>query len=212
MASSPIPNGCPSNSATTSPSASAPVTVPAAPSCAASSPIPKPPSPPWANLAIRTPVSLLRKPARLAPRSALLQVSLDLGSGPRRRVASILVELAPGAALAQQIPALVQRLLGGLQLGMLLVGGQLTGGQFCAQLVLGLDELVNIPKDLLVVHVPCRVLDGGFVTISIRVALTLSSHVNRPAQTQSGRRVMRSGGCRARTEPGCVQRPAPAGA
>src|SRR5580693_7598096 len=42
----------------------------------------------------------------------LLQVILNLGGGPRRRLARILVELAPGTPLAQQIPALVQGILG----------------------------------------------------------------------------------------------------
>src|SRR5260370_28523631 len=84
----------------------------------------------------------------------LLHVPLHLGNRARRRLPRILAELTPGAALAQQIPALVERRLGGSQLGMLLVGGQLAVGELGPQFVLGLDELVDVPEDLLIVHAP----------------------------------------------------------
>ena len=54
--------------------------------------------------------------------------------------------------LAQQIPALVQRLLGRPQLRTLLGPGQLAVGGLGAQVVLGRDELVDVAQDLLVVH------------------------------------------------------------
>jgi len=82
----------------------------------------------------------------------LLHVTLYLGHRAYRRVGRILPELAPGAALPQQIPALVERLLGVSQLGLLLVTGQLTRGELSAQLVLGPDELVDVPEDLLLVQ------------------------------------------------------------
>ncbi len=84
--------------------------------------------------------------------TALLHVALHLGSRTYRRLTWILAELAPRTALPQQIPALVERLLGGSQLGMLLVRGQLTRGELGAQLPLGLDELVDVPEDLLLVQ------------------------------------------------------------
>src|SRR6266571_6533102 len=89
--------------------------------------------------------------ARAAP---LLQIALDLGGRARVCRPRILAELAPGPALPQQVPALVEGFFCGFQPGVLLVGGQLTCGELAAQLVLGLDELIDVPEDLLVVHVP----------------------------------------------------------
>src|ERR1700722_6622442 len=84
--------------------------------------------------------------------SVLLQVSLDLIDWPRGRVRRILAVLAPRPALPEQVPALVQRLLRGAQLNLLVLAGQLALGQLVAQLMLGLNELVNMTEDVLVVH------------------------------------------------------------
>src|SRR5215469_4688201 len=77
----------------------------------------------------------------------LLHVALYLGDRAQRRLTWILTELAPRPPLPQQIPALVERLLGGSQLG--------------AQFVLGLDQLVDVPEDLLLVHVTYRTRRPG---------------------------------------------------
>src|SRR5258707_15825851 len=91
-----------------------------------------------------------------ASKAPLLQVPLHFGSRTCLRLAWILAELAPGAALPQQVPALVERHLGGSQLGVLLVRGQVTRGELGPQLVLGLDELIDVPEDLLLVHATYR--------------------------------------------------------
>src|SRR5260221_3856221 len=91
-----------------------------------------------------------------ASRAPLLQVRLHFGSRTCLGLAWILAELAPGAALPQQVPALVERHLGGSQLGVLLVRGQVTRGELGPQLVLGLDELIDVPEDLLLVHATYR--------------------------------------------------------
>src|SRR5438067_981116 len=59
-----------------------------------------------------------------------------------------------GGPLPQQVPALVQRLLGGAQSLALLLAGQLTGRELPTELMLGVDQLVNVSHDLLVVHAP----------------------------------------------------------
>src|SRR5262249_36696535 len=87
-----------------------------------------------------------------APIPALLPVPLHLADRPRLRLLRVLAELPAGAALAQQVPALVERLLGRGQPGMLLRAGDLTGRELGAQLVLGLDEIVDVGQDLLIVH------------------------------------------------------------
>jgi phytoene dehydrogenase-like protein len=86
-------------------------------------------------------------------KAELLQVTLYLGHRAGCRLAGVLAELAPGAALAQQVPALVERLLGGSQPRALLGAGQLARGKLGAQIVLSLDQLINVAEDLLVVHV-----------------------------------------------------------
>src|ERR1017187_6158769 len=90
--------------------------------------------------------------AVLAERAPLLQVAFYLGYRPLGGLA----QLAPGPALPQQIPVLVEGLLGGPELGVLPIAGQPPVGELVAQLVLGLDELVDVPEDLLVVHVTYR--------------------------------------------------------
>src|ERR1700728_4873043 len=97
-------------------------------------------SPSTANLAMRISCSVL------------LQVSLDLIGRPRCRAGRVLAELAPGPALPEQVPALIQRLLGRAQLDMLVLAGQLALGQPVSQLMLGLNQLVNVTEDVLVVH------------------------------------------------------------
>src|SRR5438034_624001 len=57
-----------------------------------------------------------------------------------------------GPPLAQQVPALVESGLGRGQLPVLFVGGYLTGRELGAQLVLGLNEIVDVRQDLLVIH------------------------------------------------------------
>src|SRR5262249_39357199 len=80
------------------------------------------------------------------PRGAtgvLLRVPLPRGAGAPPRLPRTLAKLAPRPPLPQQIPALVERLLGGSKLGVLLVRGQLPPGELGAQFVLGLDQLVD---------------------------------------------------------------------
>ena len=69
-----------------------------------------------------------------------------------RRTARVLAELAPGPALPQQVPALIELLLDRPELLLLLVARQLPGGQPGTQVVLGLDQLIDIAEDFLVVH------------------------------------------------------------
>src|ERR1019366_7600245 len=94
--------------------------------------------------------------AVLAERAPLLQVAFYLGYRPLGGLARGLAELAAGAALPPHIPVLVEGLLGGPALGVLPIAGQPPVGELVAQLVLGLDELVDVPEDLLVVHVTYR--------------------------------------------------------
>ena len=79
---------------------------------------------------------------------------VDLASRPRRRLVRVLAELAAGPPLPQQVPALVQRLLGGPQPLALLLAGQLAGRELPTELMLGVDQLVDVSHDLLVVHAP----------------------------------------------------------
>src|SRR5215472_16669882 len=88
---------------------------------------------------------------------ALLPVPLHLADRPHLRVRRILAELPAGPPLAQQVPALVEGGLGGGQLPVLVVGGYLTGCELGAQLVLGLNEIVDVRQDLPVVHALHRI-------------------------------------------------------
>src|SRR6185437_14885291 len=74
-----------------------------------------------------TPRVLNCVPARwpCASTGPLLLVALDLADRPRRRLVRVLPELPAGTPLPQQVPALIQRLLGRLQLLALLRPGQL---------------------------------------------------------------------------------------
>jgi hypothetical protein len=76
----------------------------------------------------------------------------NLADRPRRRLVRILPELAAGPPLSQQVPALIQRLFGGPQPLALLRSAQLAGRELLAELMLGLDQLVDVRHDLLVVH------------------------------------------------------------
>lgn len=91
----------------------------------------------------------MRSPALSA---CLLHVALDLRNRPGRGTARVLTELAPSAALAQQIPVLVKLSLDGMQLLLLLLSRQLAGSESSAQLVLGFDQLIDLTEDVLVVH------------------------------------------------------------
>src|SRR5579859_4119914 len=90
------------------------------------------------------------RPLRRGP--ALLEVSLHLGRRPGLGRALVLAELAPGPALPEQVPALIESLLGGLQRRLLLAAGQLARGEPGSQRVLGLDQLIDAAENLLVVH------------------------------------------------------------
>src|SRR5579859_7792332 len=83
---------------------------------------------------------------------ALLEVSLHFGRRPGLGRALVLAELAPGPALPEQVPALIESLLGGLQRRLLLAAGQLARGEPGSQRVLGLDQLIDAAENLLVVH------------------------------------------------------------
>src|SRR5271156_1053167 len=83
-----------------------------------------------------------------------MHVPLDLTDGPGLRLVRVLPELAAGPALPEQVPALVEGFLGGLQLLALRRGAELTCGKLPAEGVLGLDEIVEVSQDLLVVHAP----------------------------------------------------------
>src|SRR5690242_6482790 len=96
---------------------------------------------------------LYEAPRALNPECGeLLQVALHLADRPGDRARRVVAVLAPGPPLAQQVPALVESLLHGPQLGVLLLGGQLARGQPVPQLVLGADELVYVPENFLVFH------------------------------------------------------------
>ena len=73
---------------------------------------------------------------------------------PRRRLVRVLAELPAGPPLPQQVPALVQRLLGGAQSLTLFLAGQLAGRELTTELMFGVDQLVDVSHDLLVVHAP----------------------------------------------------------
>ena len=83
----------------------------------------------------------------------LLQILLDLVRRAWLGLIGIFVELAERPTLPKQIPHPVQRRLRVGQPGMLLGGGDLTGGQLLAQSALLLDELFDPRLDLLVLHV-----------------------------------------------------------
>src|SRR5215472_934308 len=108
------------------------------------------------------PIGRLRAGARqwvlmiLRRRLPLLAVSLHLGHRPHLRLVGILAEFPAGAALAEQVPALVEGGLGGPELLALFLGAQLASAQPGPQVVLGLDELIDPAKDLLVVHATHR--------------------------------------------------------
>src|SRR5215472_518458 len=86
------------------------------------------------------------------PRRSLLQVALDLGDGPRGCRALVAAEFALCPALAQQVPALVERLLSRPQRRVFLLRGQLASGEPGTEGALGLDQVVDPAKYLLVVH------------------------------------------------------------
>src|SRR5580658_2293237 len=85
-------------------------------------------------------------------RSWLLLVSLYLVYRPRLRAGRILAKLAPRAPLPKQVPALVERLLGGAQLTALLRAGKLAGRELAPKVMLGLDQLVDATEDFLILH------------------------------------------------------------
>src|SRR5215831_12379505 len=87
-----------------------------------------------------------------ARRPRLLHVAFYLPGRAQLRLLGVLAELPPGAPLAQQVPALVQRLFNRPQPLTLLGAGQLAVGDLGAQVVLGRDELVDVAQDLLVIH------------------------------------------------------------
>src|SRR5262249_14336162 len=91
---------------------------------------------------------------------ALLQVALDLIDRPWRGAARILAELPPGPALPQQVPALIKLRLDSPELLLLLVSGQLSGGEPGPQAMLGLNQIIDVAEDFLVVHL--MVLPRGF--------------------------------------------------
>src|SRR6266487_1295444 len=103
----------------------------------------------WENLAIRT-----IRAYRAAWPGPLLQVAFDLRCRPRLCQLGIRAGIPLGPALAEQIPALVECLLGGPECGLLQRAAQLAGGQSGAQFALGRDQIGDVPKDLLVIHGP----------------------------------------------------------
>src|SRR5690349_7740592 len=100
------------------------------------------------------------RPSLLSQRGGLLLVALDLGHRADRGVVPVVSVLAPGLPLPQQVPALVQGLLGCFQLGPLLRARDLAAGHLGPQLVLGLDQLGDAVVDLPVVHVTYRRAPG----------------------------------------------------
>ena len=81
-------------------------------------------------------------------------LKVDLAAGQVLVVVRVLAELPAGPPLPQQVPALVQRLLGGAQSLTLFLAGQLAGRELTTELMLGVDQLVDVSHDLLVVHAP----------------------------------------------------------
>src|SRR5580704_10777140 len=99
--------------------------------------------------------SLLSAPGGPGPATVpdgLLQVPLDLGRGTGGALGRVLAELTASPALAEQVPALVEGLLHRAEPGLLLSGGQLSGRDLRPEFVLGLDQLVDVAHDLLVIH------------------------------------------------------------
>src|SRR5262247_4882510 len=88
----------------------------------------------------------------LVQRPRLLHVAFHLPRRAQLRLLRALAELPPRPPLAQQVPALVQRLFDRPQPLTLLGAGQLAVGDLGAQVVLGRDELVDVAQDLLVIH------------------------------------------------------------
>ncbi len=86
------------------------------------------------------------------PGSLLLHVALNLRDRPGRAATWILAELAAGATLSQQIPVLVELLFRAAELLLLLICRQFAGRKPGAQIVLGLDEVIYVAQDVLVVH------------------------------------------------------------
>src|SRR3954470_18404719 len=81
--------------------------------------------------------------------SRLLQVALDSRLRPGLRLVGVLVVLALGPPLAEQVPALVQVGLELTDTGALLLG--VLGG--LAELVLLVDQRVDAAEDVVLVHV-----------------------------------------------------------
>jgi hypothetical protein len=80
-----------------------------------------------------------------------LAVTLDLAEGAGPGLVGILAELGAGAALAEEVPALVELLLEGVQPGLLVGGEAVPDGPGAQRVLLG-DQLVDPADDLAVVH------------------------------------------------------------
>src|SRR5260370_24255622 len=94
------------------------------------------------------------RPGRPGSVRGLLEVALAPLRGTRSSLADILAELAPCPPLPQQIPALIESLLDRPQGRVLFLGRQLASGKLFPQIALGVDELVDAPDYLRVVHLP----------------------------------------------------------
>src|ERR1700761_3694769 len=92
----------------------------------------------------------------------LLLVSLHLGHRAGDGIVRALPVLPPRPALAQQVPALVQRLFSKTKPLPLLFRAQLALRELVPELVLRFDQLADPRHDVLVVHVlkVCRKLSG----------------------------------------------------
>ena len=77
--------------------------------------------------------------ARGTGSAGLLLVPLDLSGRARYGGVGVFTELAPCPPLAQQVPALIERLFSGTKTLAFLFRAELTGGQLAAQFVFGLD-------------------------------------------------------------------------
>ena len=93
-------------------------------------------------------ITFLRGAPDIRARASLLKVGLNLVFGALVSVVRVVAELALGAALAQQVPALVQVLLDVREPAAVLVGRLGLGAKF---MLLG-NELIDVAEDLLVVH------------------------------------------------------------
>src|SRR5690606_21679919 len=85
-------------------------------------------------------------------RATSLPVVLDLAGRPGGRAVGVLADTAPGPALPEQVPALVERRLQLLDPRVLLLRGHLARRELVAQRVFLVDQVFDPAENLVVPH------------------------------------------------------------